>query len=87
MSCANVIPFPLRDPAPARVRDRYLVRHEEKTDVCHPDGPGRVINIKKTFFDGHERVELVFEKQAVTDDDMRAFLSDVDSVVTQYFSS
>ncbi len=85
---SNVIQMPRREVLRALPRDRYLVRHEEKTDVSLPENTGRrVIQIKKTFFDGHNRVEFSIEKEIGLNDDVNAFMADLETAVTQFFAS
>ena len=83
---ANVIPF--RRPAPSTLpRERYLVRHEEKTDVSLPERDGkRVVQIKKTFFDGQNRIEFSLEKEMTLADDVDAVVADLELAVNQFFA-
>ncbi len=85
MPSANVIPFPSREKLSCP-REDYLIRHEEKTDLLR-DGVRRVVSIRKTFFDGRERVELEFETEYQRDAELDEFLARVDDAVQAYFCS
>jgi hypothetical protein len=80
--------MPRREVLYSLPRDRYLVRHEEKTDVSLPEQHGRrVVQVKKTFFDGKNRIEFAIEKEIKHDDDFDAVLADIELAVNQFFAS
>jgi hypothetical protein len=87
-AAATVLPFrPRAAAAAAFQRERYLVRHEEKTDVSLPERDGkRVVQIKKTFFDGYNRVEFALEKEMTLGDDVDAVVADLELAVSRFFA-
>lgn len=83
----NVLHLPRRE-AIAAVRPRCLIRHEEKTDVALPAHDGRrVVQIKKSFFDGQNKVEFALEKELEVGDDFDAVLADLELAVNRFFAS
>lgn len=90
MAHANVIPFRPRPALPAvppAVREKYLVRHEEKTDVSLPERDGkRVVQIKKSFFDGQNRIEFELQKEMTLADDVEAVIADLELAVNRFFA-
>ena len=82
---AKVIPLPVRPPV-TEARERYLIRYEEKTDVVLPSSEGkRVVRVKKTFFDGRDRLEFTVEQEIAKGQSVDAFLAEVDTVVSRFF--
>ncbi len=88
MQAANVIPFPSPEPKELEQRQPYLIRHEDRTEVVFPEYAGRrVLRIRRTFFDGRDRVELALEKEIDTHTDVEGVLSELENVVSAYFNA
>lgn len=84
----NVIRLPRREILQTLPSENYIVRHEEKTDVLLPKQTGRrVVQVKKTFFDGRNRVEFALEKEIQADEDLSAMLAELELAVNRFFAA
>lgn len=86
MQLANVLPFPKPKPVEALSRAPYVIRHEDKLEVAMLAGR-RIMRIRKTFFDGSDRVELSLERELSATESMDAILDDLEAAVEAYFDA
>ena len=84
----NVIPLPRLVKAEAVSPGAYLVRHQEATRFSAPGAvQEQVVRVKRSFFDGVNRVELTVDRGPATRADFDAFLDDLDTAVERFFQS
>ena len=88
MQLADVIPFPAPDATRVVSRRSYLIRHEDRVevDMLEPEGR-RVMRIRKTFFDGSDRVEFSLEKEMSAVESVDAVLTELEAAVAAYFDA
>ena len=84
----TVIPLPRRVKPEVVLPGAYLVRHQEATRFT---GPGalseQVTRVKRSFFNGVDRVEFTVDRGPANRSDFDAFLADLDSAVERFFQS